>query len=306
MIKDFPIILRFINQNNLIIMKKLRVLAHVLMILFVFAGFNSIAQQIKTPSPSPFSKVAQTVGLTDITISYSRPSVKDRVIFGDLVPFGKIWRTGANSATKVEFSDSVKIEGKALKAGAYALFTIPGKDEWTIIFNSNFNQGGTGDYKESEDVLRFTVKPEKLSEKVESFRIDVNNLKSTSANIELAWENTIVKFKVEVEVDSKVMSDIKRAMDPASDAGKYFSAASYYNETNRDLNQALEWINKSIQLAPGRYFVSYQKANILAKLGQYGEAIAAAQESKELAIKAGNNDYVALNDKAIAKWKTMK
>jgi hypothetical protein len=287
-------------------MKKLSVLAYVLLILFVIAGISSNAQQIRTPSPSPSSKVTQTVGLTDITISYSRPSVKDRVIFGDLVPFGKIWRTGANSATKVEFSDSVTIEGKSIKAGTYALFTIPGKDEWTIIFNSNINQSGTGDYKESEDVLRVNVKPEKLSEKVESFRIDVNNIKSASANIELAWENTIVKCKVEVDVDSRVMADIKKAMDPASDAGKYFSAAIYYSETNRDLNQALEWINKSLALAPGRFFVTYQKANILAKLGKYSEAIAAAQESKDQAIKAGNNDYVALNDKAIAKWKTMK
>jgi hypothetical protein len=287
-------------------MKKLSVLSPVLMILFVFAGFISSAQQIRTPSSSPSSKVTQTVGLTDITINYSRPGVKDRVIFGDLVPFGKIWRTGANAATKIEFSDDVTVEGKPVKAGTYALFTIPGKDEWTVIFNSNFNQSGTGDYKDSLDVLRVKVKPEKLSEKIESFRIEINNLKSTSANIELAWENTIVKVKVEVDVDSRVMADIKRAMDPASDAGKYFSAANYYNETNRDLNQALEWINKSIELAPGRYFVIYQKANILAKLGKYTEAIATAQESKELAVKAGNNDYVALNDKAIAKWKTMK
>jgi tetratricopeptide (TPR) repeat protein len=175
-----------------------------------------------------------------------------------------------------------------------------------IIFNTNYNQGGAGNYSEAEDVLRFTVKPSRLAEKVESFHIGLNNLKSNSADFELSWENTLVKFPVEVNVDERIMADIKRAMDPAADAGKYFSAASYYYETNRELDQALTWVNKSIELGNERYWVVHLKANILGKLGKYKEAIVAAERSKELASEAGNPDYVALNDKAISEWKTKK
>jgi hypothetical protein len=287
-------------------MKKLTTKLLLLIVVPVFAGFIANAQQIRNPSPSPTSTVKQSVGLTDITITYSRPGVKDRVIMGELVPYGEMWRTGANSATRFEVSDDITVEGKALKAGTYALFTIPGKDEWTIVLNTNYNQGGTGNYKESEDALRFKVKPMKLTEKVETFRIDINNIRNTSASIDLAWENTLVRFNIGVDVDSKVMADIKRAMDPASDAGKYYSAANYYYNNDKDLNQALTWVNKSMELDGSRYWVAQLKANILGKLGKYKEAIAAAEVSKDLATKAGNEEVVRMNDKAIEGWKTQK
>jgi len=262
-----------------------------------------IAQSIQTPSASPAATFQQRVGLTDITLNYSRPGVKERKIFGDLVPYDKLWRTGANMATRIEFSDDVRIEGNELKAGAYALFTIPGKDHWTIVFNSNYNQGGIAQYKESEDVLRVKVTPEEMDEKIETFTIDINDITDTSAKIWIIWENTAVPVRVNVEVDDKVMADIERVFDPASDAGNYFAAASYYYNTDRDLDQALNWINKSIELGNNRYWVVHLKANILKKKGNCSAAIQAAEESKKLAKEAGNDDYVALNDKLITRCK---
>ncbi len=286
-------------------MKKLNALLPLFLTLFIALAFESEAQQLRTPLPSPNSKVTQTVGLTDITISYSRPGVKDRVIMGKVVPYGQLWRTGANSATKIEISDDITVEGKPLKAGTYSLFTLPGENEWTVIFNNN-TQAGTANYKESEDALRVNVKPEKLPVKVETFLIDINDIRTTSATINFVWENTLVPVKIGVDVDAKVMAEIKRVMDPAADAGKYYASANYYYTNDKDLNQALEWVSKSIELDGGRYWSTYLKANILGKLGKYKEAIAAAEASKELATKAGNQEYVGFNDEAIKGWKTMK
>lgn len=276
----------------------------IITILFVLISTVTLkAQQIRMPSPSPSATFEQRVGLTDIILNYSRPGVKGRTIFGDLVPYDKLWRTGANMASRIAFSDDVKIEGKELKAGTYALFTIPGRDRWTIILNSNYNQGGTAQYKESEDALRVTVTPEKMAEKIETFTLDINDITDTSAKLWILWENTAVPIQIEVDVDAIVMADIESAFDPASDAGNYFAAASYFYNTDRDLDQALEWINKSIELGNKRYWVVHLKANILKKKGECSAAIQAAEESKSMAKEAGNNDYVTLNDKLIASCK---
>ncbi len=274
--------------------------------LFVTVGITSRAQIIRTPRPSPTATLTQEVGLTDITITYSRPGIKDRVILGDLVPYGKVWRTGANMATKIEFSDSVSIEGHSLKAGTYALFTIPGKDEWTIIFNSNYNQDGAFNYKESEDVMRFNVKPQHLNDKVETFRIDVNNITNSTATIDLSWENTLVNFKVDVGTNAKVIAEIKRAMEPSSEAGKYITAANYYYSEGLDMNSALEWINKAVQITPDNYRALYTKSNIQAKMGNYKDALATAQQSRTLATKDKNDEFVNFNKKNIADWQNKK
>ena len=270
-------------------------------ILFSFGLINSlIGQQIRMPSPSPLCEYRQTVGLTDISIEYSRPSVKDRSIFGDLVPYGKLWRTGANMATKITFSDDVKIEGKDLKAGSYAFFTIPGDNEWTFIFNTVVNQSGVAQYEESKDALRVQVPAEQMQDGVETLLIDVNAIRNDHAYLVLAWQNTVVAARIDVNTDAVVMADINRAMDPASEAGKYWAAANYYLETDRDMEQALEWINKSIELGNDRFWVVHAKARIQQKIGDCKGAIVTAEESKKLAQEAGNNDYVALNDKLIA------
>lgn len=174
------------------------------LVFSIMAGFMSLmAQQRSAPAPSPLAKFEQQVGLTDITITYSRPSVKDRAIYGGLVPYDKLWRTGANMATKIQFSKDVKIEGRALKAGEYSLFSIPGKNEWTLIFNTVTNQSGTGKYDESKDALRVKVKSSQMQGdmKIESFTIDINHLRDNSANLELLWDKTYVAAKIEVDVN---------------------------------------------------------------------------------------------------------
>ena len=273
------------------------------LLIFLFSINYSNGQQIRMPAPSPLCEIKQTVGLTDITIVYSRPSVRERVIFGDLVPYDKLWRTGANMATTITFSEDVKIEGQDLKAGTYSFFTIPGKNQWTFIFNSVANQPGAANYDESKDVLRIKVTPETMQGGIETMMIGVNGIRNDHAYLFIAWENTLVSAKVEVSTDASVMADIERAMNPASDAGKYWAAANYYFETDRDLSQALEWINKSIELGNNRFWVVHAKAKIQQKMGDCSAAIATAESSKKMAQEAGNNDYVALNDKLIASCK---
>lgn len=280
-----------------------------LLLTLIFAAFYLTANaQIELPAPSPSATFSQKVGLTKVTINYSRPSVKDRAIFGDLVPYGELWRTGANMATKIEFSENVKVGGKDLKAGTYALFTIPGENEWTIILNTNYNQGGTGQYKESEDAARFTAKPVKSDYKFETFTILIDDVTSNSANIAVMWDNTVVKFPVDAEVDSKVMAAIDKSLTVSPDV--YFQAATYYHDANKDLNKALEWISTAIEgyekNGAKPFWVYRKKSLIEADLKKYKDAIATAEKSKSLAAEAGNQQYVKFNEASIAEWKKMK
>ena len=255
--------------------------------------------QIEMPQPSPKAELKQAIGLMDATITYSRPSARGRKIFGDLVPFGKLWRTGANMATVIEFSDSVTIGGKNLAPGKYSLFSIPDAQEWTLILNSVWNQGGTSGYDEAKDVVRIKTKPD-IIPFTETFTIDFNYITRNSAFVEISWETSKVSFKVETSVDDKVLANIRQALNVS--ATSYFQAARYYYDTNRDLNQALEWINKSLEMEE-RFWVLRQKALIQAKMGDYKNAIATAELSIAQAKEAGNEDYVRLNTESIEQWK---
>ena len=267
--------------------------------LFVTALFQ-VHAQINMPAPSPQSTVTQKVGLTDITITYSRPGMKGREIYGGLVPYGALWRTGANALPKLTLSDEVTVGGQKVPAGEYALLTIPDKTEWTIIINRK-TQGSTADYDKAQDVARFTVKPTQLSEKVESFTIGFSDIQNESANIDLEWEKTRVRIPLEVAVDAKVMAQIEKTMASAeASAGDYFQAASYYMTTDRDPKQALEWINKAVAMNDTQYWVMHLQARILEKNGKKTEAKAAAEKSMKLAQEAGNEDYVRLNKELIA------
>ena len=280
-------------------MRKIFVLITALSALFVQA-------QIETPQPSPLGEVEQMVGLTEIEIEYSRPGVKDRVIFGELVPYDVMWRTGANASTKISFSTDVEINNTTVPEGTYALYTIPGEKEWTIILHKNLDYWGTGgdNYDEAEDQIRFKVSSNSAYPvKIETLTINITDIKDGSCNIELLWENTQVKFGVTVNYDEEVMAQIESAMTISSRT--YYLAARYYLENDKDLDQALEWINKAIEMDE-KYWVVRQKALILAKQGKYDEAIAAAERSKELAKEAKNDHYVELNDQSIAEWKKMK
>lgn len=260
------------------------------------------AQQFKAPAPSPLQTVKQAFALSEINIEYSRPSAKGRVIYGDIVPFGKIWRTGANGATKITFGEDVKVEGNAITAGTYALYTIPNKDSWEIMFYKDLTLGGNvADYKKENEILRFTVKPKTLNDKVETFSIDIADMTSTTANIELNWEKTRVVLSIAADIDAKMMKNIETAL--AVDSRPYFQAANYYYDTNKDLNKALEYVNKGIEQNPKAFWMFQLKAKIQSKLNDKKGAIATAEQVKVLATEAKNDDYVKQADKLIAENK---
>jgi hypothetical protein len=254
--------------------------------------------QIEMPQPSPLATLNQKIGLMDATISYSRPSARGRKVFGDLVPYGKIWRTGANKASTIEFTDSVKIAGVLVRRGKYAIFTIPNPDEWTIVLNSDWNQSGTSRYDASKNVVTLNVKPSIIPFS-ETFTIDFNHLTTNTAEIEIYWETSKVSFGVETSVDEAVMRNIKNALNIS--AGSYFQAARYYYDTDRELPTALEWINKSISMEE-RYWVVRQKALIEAKMGDMKAALKTAKRALDLAKEAGSDDYVRLNEASIEEW----
>lgn len=271
----------------------------------LLAAFGTASAQIKTPAPSPTGKISQVVGLTKVDVEYSRPSAKNRKIFGDLVPFGELWRTGANASTKITFGDDVKVAGSDLKAGTYALYTIPGEKEWTIIFYKNITLWGAPepkDFKEEDVALRVVVPVIALKDPVETLTIDINNLRNNSADLEIRWENTRVVAPLVFDVDTKVMADINAQLDGPS-ADTYYSAARYYFEEKKDMKKALEWVNTSLSKGGDKFWILRLKANILAELGMYKDAIAVAERSTALAKTEGNADYPRMNDKSIAEWK---
>ena len=263
--------------------------------------------QIRTPQPSPTSKLEQSVGLSTITVEYSRPGVKGRKIFGDLVPFGQMWRTGANQGTKLTFSDDVKISGSEVKKGKYSLFTIPGEMEWTFILYKNpaVNVPGGDDYKKEDEALRFTAKPTKMADLKESFTIEFDQIKDNGADLFLAWENTRVAFNIDVNTDSKVMASINQTMAGPS-GNDYLSAANYYMSSGKDMNKAVEWASKAVSMGANEFYQLRQYSLILAKAGKVSEAIAAAKESILKSKAANNADYVKMNEKSISEWMAMK
>lgn len=277
------------------------------LVLLVLAKLSVFAQ-IATPQPSPAATIKQVVGLADVEIVYSRPSAKGRVVFGDLVSFDQVWRTGANAATTISFNEEMTIGGTKVPAGKYALFTIPNQTEWTVIINKNTALWGSDGYKQEEDVVRVKVKPTSLADAVETFTIGVSNLTQNGAFVDIVWEKTKISFPIEMDVDSKVMGQISKTMEnpKLSLANTYRSAAKYYLDNNKDLNKALEWINESVKIRPDAYWIVRDKALIQAALKDYKGAIETAKLSIEVAKKAKNEDYVKNNEKSIEEWSKMK
>lgn len=263
------------------------------------------AQSIKTPAPSPSQVVKQAFGLGEVTVEYSRPLARGRAIFGDVVPYGAMWRTGANGTTKITFTEDVNVEGKAIKAGTYGLYTTPGKTSWEIMLTNDLKLGGNvADYKKSDEVLRVTVQPLASANMVESFTINLDNVAASSATLQLMWERITVPIKITTDVETKVMKDIEKVMAPG-DSRPYFQAANYYYDNDKDLKKALEWSDKAIEQNPA-FYVVHLKAKIQMKMKDYKGAIATAEKSKALAQTAKNDDYVRMNDKIIEKAKSMK
>ena len=282
-------------------------LKNVILAAGVFAN-TLVSAQLKTPQPSPSASIKQTVGLTDVTVDYSRPGMKGRKVFGDLVAFGSVWRTGANKATAITLSDDVKIGGKDVKAGKYSIFTIPGEAEWTVIVNSNTELWGAGGYKQEEDVARFMVKPTKLNDTYETFTIGFSHLTNDAAHVNLMWENTKVSFKIETMANEQVQKQINEMLVEGPSAGTYYGAARYYLDNDKDLKQALTWIDKAIEKRPEAFWYIHQKAKIQGKLGMKKEAIATAEKSMEMAKanKEGDYGYVKNNEDLIKELKSKK
>ncbi|WP_438480146.1 DUF2911 domain-containing protein [Oleiharenicola lentus] len=254
------------------------------------------APKLEFPQASPAGTIKQRVGITDIEVNYSRPSMKGRTIFGGLEAWGKVWRTGANSATKITFSTPVKFGGSDVPAGSYALFTIPEKTEWTVILNKVTGQWGAYTYDEKNDVVRVKAKPVALPLPIETFTITFNHLKDSSALLELAWEKTLVPVKIEVDVVTSLVPQIEAAMTAADvKPGTYVQAAMFYYENNLDLKKAASWMDAAIAAQPKAYYLVYRKALILEKLGDKAGATATAQAS----LKAANEDTGAIKDEYV-------
>ena len=282
-------------------MIKTRTLLHLaspLLTIALLAASDVHAQEapsIKFPDASQRANVKQRVGLTDVEIDYARPNKNDREIFGGLVPYGKIWRTGANATTRVKFSDAVKVEGKEIPAGEYGLFTIPTANEWTVIFSKD-TKAQAGDYKQENDAARVTVKPETLPMSMETFTIGLTDVEGASATLNLMWDKTRVPLKLTTDDIEQVSAQLDAAVkgNTALDARTAYQAASFYLDNNKDMNQALKWIDQAIEKNPDAYFMHMRRAQIQQKLGNKKEAAASAQKTIDILKKDSDPDEAGI------------
>lgn len=259
---------------------------------------ESTQAQLKTPAPSPTQYIKQEFGISTVELSYSRPAKKGRIVMGDLVPYGKVWRTGANQATTLTFGDEVMIGGKKIPAGKYGLLTIPEKDKWTFIITSYLNVTSPDAYKNDSDIVRISAKTFPLTTAAENFTMQFIDVKPSSVKLQLMWEKTGVNLPITTNIDAKVLTQIDQAM--GSDKPPYFAAASYFYENGKDLKKAKDWAEKAVAADPKAFYMVHLLAKIQAKMGDKKSAIATAKQSIELSKEAKNSDYVRLNEKLIA------
>lgn len=275
-----------------------------LVLLFAASLLSDSYAQLKLPALSPTSKITQDFSTSSIEISYSRPSMRGRKIFGDLVPYNTVWRTGANSATKVKFGEDVTLGGVPVKAGEYALYTIPGAAEWEVILNKGTGNWGAMGYSTADDIARFKVKPRALDKTVNTFTMNIGNITFNSANLELMWEKTKLVIPIKAENDARLAADIDKAINKPNIP--YYQAASYYYETNQNLDKAYDYVNKALEDNPKAFYMWHLKAKIAQKTGRKQEAIAAAQKSMELTKGTPNEgEYQRNNQKVIDLAKKM-
>ena len=259
-------------------------------------GFNLChGQRLKTPTLSPYSKISQQVGLTELALQYSRPSAKGRIVFGELVPYNKVWRTGANAATRITFKEIAKIGGKTIQPGEYAIYTIPREGRWTIIIHANTSLRSIagGAYKPSNDVFRFEVSSKK-NNYVETFTCQFSEVKTNSVMLDIAWENTLISIPIEVEVDNKIESQMLNFMKTPEKIPHrtYFEAAQYYSNNGKDLKDALNFIDSALNKSPENFRYGLLKAKILAKMNNYKEALVIIEAANNWAKNKNNANYI--------------
>ncbi len=278
-----------------------KLLTTVMIALAVAIGWQPAAAQLKLPPASSAQTVTQSLGIGTVTLKYSRPNVNGRKVFGALVPYDEVWRTGANGVPVLTFDGAVTIAGNQVEAGTYGLLTIPGKNKWTIVLSKNSEQWGAYTYKQEEDVLRFDVTPERLKKPVESFTISFSDVQPQGAQLNIAWDRTSVGFDLVVDQDTEIMASIAEAMK--GDKKPYFQAAQYYYKNDKDIQKALEWVNEADKSPNPAPYIKYWKALIQLKAGDKEGAIATATQGVELATQQNNAEYVKLNGEVIAQAK---
>ena len=280
---------------------RVRILTLFTAFMMVIAINQNGNAQVKIPPASSSQTISQSLGISTVTLVYSRPNMNGRKIFGGLEPYGKVWRTGANQIPTITFESEVRVAGNKVAPGTYGILTIPNKDKWTIIFTKNNNQWGSYTYNQAEDLFRFPVTPQLLDKPVETFTISFSEVTPSSAKMNLSWENTLVTYDLTVDEDAEITASIQEAMK--GDKRPYFVSAQYYYKNNKDINQALDWINKAEQEAPKATYIKYWKALIQIKAGDKAGARITAQKGIEIAKEENNGEYIRLNEQVLEQAK---
>jgi Protein of unknown function (DUF2911) len=275
-------------------------------IFIALVGCSMVANAQELPQASPMSRLEQRIGLTDIVIKYSRPSVKGRKLWGDLIPYNQVWRSGANSATLIAFTDNVVINGQTLPAGEYSFYTIPTETEWTIIFNKNIKLWGSDGYKAEEDALRFKVTPDMNAPNTETMHFVFDNITTNSGQLHFKWEKLNLSMSIGVDTDTKALANIKRSIGDVENAYRTYNAsATYLLDANKEPQQALDWAKKSVN-SQEKFWNLQTLSRALATNGLYKEAVLAAEKSLKLSTEAKNDAYIQMNKKNIEEWKKKK
>ena len=261
-----------------------------ILLLSAIFCYSFISAQIKSPQPSPTATITQKVGVSNISVEYSRPGAKEREIFGGLVSYGKMWRTGANKATKITFNENCVFGGAKVKKGSYSLFTIPGEKEWTVVLNKNTELWGVGEYDEKNQVCSIVAKVIETKDFTESFTIDFGTFQSFSAIMSLKWANTKIDIKIESLEAKKLEKQYLELLTKGPSASDYYNGAKFFADNTSEYEMALEWINTAIDKRPDAFWMQFHKARILKKMGNKKESISVAEEVISLA-KEKKDDY---------------
>ena len=280
-----------------------------LIILFIsfFAYEFTITAQVETPPLSPLTTIKQNVGLTELEITYSRPSKRGRQVFGNVVAYDQMWRLGANKNSTITTSDDLYFGNDTLKKGTYAIFAMPKKQTWNVVFYAEYSNWGTPDeWEESKVVVSLNPTIESLKKSLETLSISIDNIKTDGAVLSISWDRVKVEMPFSIDTRTKVEESIAKVMGGPS-ANDYYSSAKYYYTNELDKKKALEWINAAVEIrGASAYWMTKMQAEILAWNGDYSKAIETAQISMKTAASKGNDDYVRMNEKSIAQWKKMK
>ncbi len=280
---------------------KVKILTLFTAFMMVIALKQNGNAQVKIPPASSSQNISQSLGTSTITLAYSRPNMDGRKIFGSLEPYGKVWRTGANQIPKITFESEVTVAGNKVSPGTYGILTIPNKDKWTIIFSKNSNQWGSYTYNQAEDLFRFSVTPQLSDKPIETFTISFSEVTPNSAKMNLGWENTLVTYDLTVDEDAEITAAITEAMK--GDKKPYFASAQYYYKNSKDINQALDWVNKAEEEAPNATYIKYWKALIQIKAGDKAGAMITAKKGVEIAKADNNDEYIRLNEQVLEQAK---